>query len=112
MKPREILEILRSTGIPVTYFQWPMDDPANPVPALPYMVYYIPTTRTEPADDHIWQKIGSLRVELYSSEKDFDLEELVESILDQHFLWQKEEIYLSSEHMYEVLYIMEVTLDG
>lgn len=105
MTAEEIVTMLESTGFPVTYLQWP----EKAVPNLPYICYYFPNSNNFGADDAVYQKINALNVELYTTEKDFTAEANLESVLfsASHF-WQKSETYLSSEHMYEVLYQTEV----
>ena len=53
-------------------------------------------------------KSNKVDIELYTDEKDFELEERVEAALDAADLfWQKSEQYIKSENMYEVLYEVE-----
>ena len=81
MKRREIVEILKSTGIPVTYYQWDEDKDGDG-PALPYIVYYYPSSEGEAADDRQWSQKARLNVELYTETKDFDIEEYYDKALD------------------------------
>lgn len=108
MTAEEIVTMLESTGFPVTYLQWP----EKAVPALPYICYYFPNSNNFGADNVVYQKINALNVELYTTEKDFAAEELLENALgDASHFWQKSETYLTTEHMYEVLYQTEVILN-
>lgn len=113
MKYTDFDNMLGEIGLPRTYYAWPEDDPANPVPPLPYIVWYLPDTSNFSADDRVYQIITSLNVELYTATKDFETELRVETVLDAwNMVWDKTESYIDSEHMYEVLYTMEVIIDG
>jgi len=44
---------------------------------------------------------------------EFETEENLEAVLDDYgFVWDKTETYLNTEHMYEVIYEMEIVIDG
>lgn len=112
MKFVDIPRILKETGLPVTYYAWPEDDLQHPVPDLPYIVFYYPKMRIEPADDHVAAQIVQVNVELYTKNKDFNTEMILEEILDKYSLiYDKGETYLKDESMYEVLYIIEAVID-
>ncbi len=100
---------LSSTGLPVAYYSYP----ENGAPDLPYLVYYYPDMRPETADNTHHAQIYSLNVELYTKEKDFTVESTVElALLTAGLVFTKEETFLNDEHMYEVLYLTEVIIDG
>lgn len=112
MRYQDIPTILKETGLPVTYYAWPEDDLQHPVPDLPYIVFYYPKMRIEPADDHVAGQIAQINIELYTNEKDFETEKTVEEVLDKYSLiYSKGETYLKDESMYEVLYITEAVID-
>jgi len=105
----EVKQILNETGLPFTYYSYPVGE----VPNLPYMVFYYPNTENFGADDVVYAHISVLNVELYTKNKDFQTERAVESVFESHGLfWDKSESYLDSEHMYEVLYEMEIVING
>jgi hypothetical protein len=109
MKHSDIAPILEQTRLPVTYGYWP----EGHAPKLPYLVWYLPGSVNMAADDAVYQRIDDLNVELYTKTKDFATEAAVEAVLDgAGLVWDKEETYLSDEHMYEVLYTMEVIING
>lgn len=85
----------------------------NSAPALPYAIFYYPLSNNEGADNTTWAKIEALNIELYTEEKEFNIENIIETVLTEHgFFYDKSEQYIDSEKMYEVLYEMEVTIDG
>lgn len=109
----EINNMLGQTGLEKTYYSWPEDDPVNPVPPLPYLVWYLPNSQNFAADDRIHARIETLNIELYTATKDFAKEAAVEAVLDSNnMVWDKEESWIESEKMYEVLYFMEVVING
>ena len=81
MTIQEINTMLGQTGLPKTYYSWPEDDPANPVPPLPYLVWYFPDSDNFAADDQVHAHIETLTIELYTAQKDFETEAAVEAIL-------------------------------
>lgn len=104
----EIKTMLGQTGLPTTYYSYPIGD----VPALPYLVWYLPNSDNVPADDKVYKKIEALNIELYSKTKDFATEATVEAVLESWgMVWEKTESYLGDERMYEVLYEMQIIVD-
>ena len=58
-------------------------------------------------------KVDRLNVELYTDTKQPELERRLEDILDAHGLfYEKSEIWIEDEKLYEVLYEMEVAHNG
>ncbi len=109
MKHAEVKNALDGTGLPVTYLQWKIGD----VPPLPYICYYYPAMDPEAADNVTFASQYQLNVELYTKNKDFETEALVdEALTAAGMVYTKAESYLNDERMYEVLYIMEVLIDG
>lgn len=105
----EIVEMLEDTEIPSVYYAWPESE----APALPYICFYYPSMSPETADNTHHAVIYQLNIELYTSNKDFTAESTVEDVLlAADMVFTKEEQYLDKEHMYEVLYMMEVIIDG
>ena len=61
------------------------------------------------ADGRVYQKIGTLHIELYTDLKQPELEASIEAVLDGHdIFYNKTEVWIESEHLYEVLYSTEV----
>lgn len=109
MTYQEVYEMLKSTGLPVTYLSWQIGS----VPALPYIVYYYPNSDDFIADNINYQKINALNVELYTKNKDFATESLVEAILSQNSLvYEKTETWLEDEEMFQILYETEVIVNA
>ena len=105
----DIKTMLAQTTLPATYYSWP----EKQAPQLPYLVWYLPSSDNFAADDKVYKHIETLHVELYTEAKDFATEQAVEAVLDAHgMVWERQESYIDEEHMYEVLYIMEVIIDA
>ena len=105
----EVNEMVTDIGLPSAYYSWP----EKMVPPLPYVLFYYPGTENFGADNSVYKVIQNLNVELYTKEKDFNTEAAVEAALEAAGLfWNKSESYLTSEHMYEVLYEMEVAINA
>lgn len=105
----DIKTMLAQTRLPATYYSWP----EKQAPQLPYLVWYLPSSDNFAADDKVYKHIETLNVELYTEAKDFATEQAVEAVLDAYgMVWERQESYIDTEHMYEVLYIMEVTIDA
>lgn len=92
-----------------TYYQF-ADDSA---PNLPYLIFYYPSSANDGADNVVWQKINHLNIELYTDNKEFGIENELEAVLTEHgFFYDKTEQFIESEKMFEVLYEMEVVING
>lgn len=105
----EVKTIINSIGLPAAYFSFPEKE----APALPYLIYFYPEMRPETADNTHHAQICSLNLELYAETKDFDVESSVDTaLLNAGLVFEKEETYLNDEHMYEVIYLMEVAING
>ena len=101
----EVKAILLAADLPVAYHHFAEGESPDP----PFIVFLSPGSHNFSADGIVYQKINELDVELYTEKKDPAIEETLESILDDAgFFYDKEETYIDSEKLYEVLYEMEV----
>lgn len=105
MIKERIEEILAETGIPFAYHHFTEENAVDP----PFIVYLNDESSNFYADGVVYAVISSINIELYTDEKDHKLEEKIENIFKEYNVaWEKEEIYIESEQMYEILYQMEV----
>lgn len=105
----ELATILESTGMPVAYYAFPVDDQNNPPPDLPFIVYLVTGTNNFSADGIVYHCIQSVQIELYTELKSPENEALVENALtDAGIFWQRSEAYIESEHCWEIIYSIEV----
>lgn len=108
MTNKEVFEMLEETNLPVVYWSW-----RNSAPALPYIVYYYPNSEDFIADNINYQSINALNIELYTENKDFTTEGILETVLKKYSLgYDKTETFLNSENMYQILYETEVLING
>lgn len=105
MTEKQIEELLDGTGIEYRYHHFETEEAINP----PFICWVSTETHNFSADGKVYLSISGIDIELYTDEKDFELERKVEEQLDNHgIFWKKTEEYIESENMYEVLYEMEV----
>lgn len=109
MTYKEVADIIASAGLPYAYYEFPDDTPQTP----PFICFYFPDSDDFYADNQNYVGIRRLYVELYTNEKDFDLESTVEGVLTANGLtFRKSDDYINSEKMWQTLYEMEVIIDG
>ena len=78
-------------------------------PAPPFLCFLFPGTENVFADNVVWQRIDELNIELYADTKQPDTESRIEEILTAHELpYEKSEVWIESEKMYEVLYQAQI----
>ena len=78
-------------------------------PDPPFLVFLYPGSDNFAADGKVYFKVNRLNIELYTDLKDVELEETVEAVLDEHgIFYEKSEVWIETENLYEVLYQTEV----
>lgn len=107
MTYKEIKTLLSTTNLPVVYYQWPEGQAPEP----PYLIFYYPGDNDFIGDNSNYQKIRELTVELYTDQKDFALEEVVEGVLSG-MVYSRYETYIDDERMFLVTYEMEVIINA
>ena len=103
MRQNDLLTLLKGTGLPVAYraFKKP--------PALPYLVYLFAYSDNFGADNRTYARADNYQIELYTAIKDLAAEEKAEKALDDaDIYWNKAEMFIESEDMYQVLYTIEI----
>ncbi len=101
----EIEKMLEQMNVPFRYFLFEEKEAVEP----PFLVWYLPESNNFFADGIVYEKIARLNLELYTDQKDFEVEERLESLLEtEDMAWNKTEAFLDEEQLYEVLYEMEV----
>ena len=99
----ELAKRLDSTGLQVTYWAWPEGE----APALPWICYLCEGSSNLFADGGVYHQTTEVVVELYTKDKEPDMEAKVEAVLHD-FHWKKEEDYISTERCYQIRYEIEV----
>jgi len=97
--------MLEEVGLPLAYDHFAEGESPEP----PFLVFLYPGTDNLFADDTVYQKINELNIELYTDAKDPETETQIENILIAHaLLYEKSEVWIESEKMYEVLYQTQI----
>lgn len=105
---QEVATMVRSIGLPFSYYQFNDDTAVDP----PFIVFYYPENIDLKADGTNYQKIESLIIELYTDNKDFEQEAAVESVLKANGLtWSRVETYIDSEKMYLVTFNTSILIE-
>lgn len=105
MTHAEVMEMVEEINLPSAYDHFVEGESPEP----PFMVFLYPKAHNFAADGIAYYKVNRLNIELYTALKDIELEEQVEAVLDGHgIFYAKSEVWIEEEHLYEVLYEMEV----
>lgn len=95
----ELLNLLKSTGLPVSYHHF------DTRPTLPYIVYLSTNPNNFGADDTVYISSDEFNIELYTKKKDLTSEAKVETALNNAGIyWDKEEIYIESQGVFQITY--------
>ena len=105
MTHEEVMQMLDETEIPYAYHHFAEGESPDP----PFICFLFPGSDNFSADNIVYATFKNLSIELYTDEKNPELEASVEAVLTAHELfWQKSEVWIESEKLYEVLYQMTV----
>lgn len=105
MRYEDIVNMLRETEMPFAYDHFAEGEAPKP----PFIVFLFPRSDNFSADGNVYKKINELNIELYTDTKQPDVEENLEAVLDNHGLfYNKTEVWIADERLYEVLYTLEV----
>ena len=84
---------LESLELPITYYA----SPEGVTTPLPYLIYYVEDENNFKADNSNYFETSNVIVELYTEEKDIDLENRLKEILKEY---EASYDYISEERMY------------
>ena len=103
-----ILDVIRETGLPFAYHHFAEGESPEP----PFLLYLYPESSNFGADNIVYSRGTVIYLELYTDRKDPVSEKLIEDALENHgFYWDKSEVWIESESLYEVLYAMETEVN-
>ena len=92
-------------GIPSAYDHFAEGESPSP----PFITYLLPGSDNFPADGKVYFRITEVHIELYTDEKNPEVEGVVEAVLDAHgIFYDKTEVWIETEKLYEVLYSFEM----
>ena len=101
----DLVRLLEETGIPFAYDHFAEGESPDP----PFICYLLPQSDNFSADGKVYLKVSSVNIELYTDSKDLAVEQTLEAVLDTHgIFYDKTEVWIESEKLYEVLYSFEL----
>ena len=101
----DLVRLLEETGIPFAYDHFAEGESPDP----PFICYLLPQSDNFSADGKVYLKVSSVNIELYTDSKALSVEQTLEAVLDTHgIFYDKTEVWIESEKLYEVLYSFEM----
>ena len=101
----DLVKLLEETGIPFAYDHFAEGESPDP----PFICYLLPQSDNFSADGKVYLKVSNVNIELYTDSKDLAVEQKLEAVLDTHgIFYDKTEVWIESEKLYEVLYSFEM----
>ena len=105
MTIENLVKMLQKMEIPFAYDHFAEGESPEP----PFICYLLPGSNNFAADGKVYFRINQVRIELYTDSKDLSVERKVEMVLDESgIFYNKSEVWIQSEKLYEVLYSFEV----
>jgi len=107
MTYKEVDTLMASFDLPYAYYQF-TEDTAQPPP---FLCFYYPDGNDFLADNINYQRIRPLTIELYTDNKDIELEDGIENTLSQNGLvYRRNETFIESEKLYMVTFETEIVI--
>ena len=107
MTPKEVADMIAEIGLPYAYYEFPDDTERKP----PFVAFMLTDNNDFLADDKNYIEQRTLVIELYTREKDFDLEQTVRNVLNEYDLpFEQESEYLDDERCWITIFTTEVIL--
>ena len=101
----KLVAMLNEIGVPFAYDHFAEGEAPDP----PFICYLLPGSDNFAADGQVYYKINEVHIELYSDSKDPALEKRVEDVFDKNeIFYNKSEVWIESEKLYEILYTFEM----
>lgn len=100
--------MIGSVGLPFAYDHFSEETTPG---APPFICFFFEGDNDFAADNTNYQRIRSLVIELYTDNKDFELESTVESAINAAGLvYSRDETYIDAEQMYMVTFRSEIII--
>ena len=107
MDIKGLKSVLDSTGLPVVYHSF--ESSGLKVQSPPYIIFMLKNSDNTGADNRVYYKQNNYNIELYTNKKDIATEQKLEDAFDSaSIFYDKTESYIESEHMFEILYEIEI----
>ena len=101
----KLLELMAEIDIPSAYDHFAEGESPDP----PFITYLLPGSDNFAADGKVYFRITEVHIELYTDEKNPEVERQGEAVLDRHgIFYDKTEVWIETEKLYEVLYSFEM----
>ena len=101
----KLLQMMAEIPFPSAYDHFAEGESPNP----PFITYLLPGSDNFAADGKVYFRVTEVHIELYTDEKNPEVEQQVEGVLDEHgIFYDKTEVWIESEKLYEVLYSFEM----
>ena len=105
---KKIVNMLKEINLPYAYDHFGEGNAPNP----PFICYLYTGSDNFSADGRVYLKKNQVNIELYTDKKAVTLEQTVEDVLDRYgIFYNKSEVYIESEKLYEVLYQFTLEVD-
>lgn len=100
-----LIAMMEEMGIPFAYDHFAEGESPEP----PFICSLSPGSDNFAADGRVYFKVRQIPIERYTDEKNPETESWVETVLDGHgIFYDKTEVWIESEKLYEVLYSIEL----
>ena len=105
----EIVTMVEAIGLPCAYDHFAEGESPDP----PFVVFLFPNSENFFADGVVYRQRTELAIELYTDLKQPQHERQVERVLAAHDIpWNKTEVWIEDERLYEVRYGTVIDYDG
>ena len=105
MTHEEVVAMMEEMNLPFAYHHFVEGESPDP----PFAVFLYPGSNNFSADGKVYFIKDPPNTEIYTDIKNIELEQQTETVLDGHgIFYEKSEVWIESENLYEVLYQMEV----
>ena len=109
MTTQEVATMIASIGLDYAYYEFPDDTAHEP----PFVCFLFTDNNDMQADNINYTDQRTLVVELYTRQKDFDLEADVRDVLNANELpFRQASDFLTDEHLYITTFTTEVILEN
>lgn len=104
----ELMAIMEEMQFPFAYHHFAEGESPEP----PFLIFLFTGTDNFKADDVVYAEIQEVAIELYTDSKQPQSEKIVEAVLNAHEIpWDKTEVWIESEKLYDVRYEFEILME-
>lgn len=101
---RELANLLTQIKIPVAYSHFKVTE-NKPMPNPPFAVYLEEDSINFGADNRVYKKFINYRIEVYTNDKNLELESRIENLLDDNKIYyETNELFIDKEKLLQRTY--------